>query len=625
MNMDASKSKSSSLKPVFLTLPYNENLFSSLEKLVTSEKQLDGLIIDLMQTGFSLPLESLSKFMLYGNKLLNHDGLLLLIKPDGALCLAKDDPAGGFSISLYDSPLGFTSRYPEFAEYARSSVLGIDPRYIRNFNYTLARHVLGASFPILTAEGKKQRQNYTLDLSQNRIVQLIDDYTSVEAILHTLETRHSQSTEETLQRLRELEAAGLIFPLFSRVDFLAKCYQNKKPFRLGRYMVESGIISEAQLQLLLEQQQEEQLDSPEHTLLGIMAVKAGYITTRMLQSMLVDQFLYGGNRRHPQSELSGVSENSAMESMRDSMIGTLGAMDTPGLLQSLGTANKTGLLTIEDRDKVLLLEVLDGRPISAKMNKLRGHEALLEFVTTWTDGIFVFKDKGSSSELDQSCQITRNLSRILLDAALCQDHIQTILNFLHQGQKTVLERRGNFDQSWQLINSKPLYFIDETEVTPEDRLSISHLATLIDSFRSVEEIVKSFDIWPSHRVLKALYLLLEQDLVAVQTGNLFGPLAVFQKIVLDVEALIGRDANKVILQASLYFVHGDSTSADRFQIDQYSRISVNMNHIQHAGEPVTAVLVELRQWMEAYLGYCRQKVAAETIDALVSAAVRKKT
>jgi hypothetical protein len=623
--MDASKAKLVSLKPVFLTLPYQESLFASLEKLVSSEKQLDGLIIDLMQTGFSLPLESLSKFMVYGNKLLNHDGLLLLIKPDGALCLAKDDPAGGFSISLYDSPLGFTSRYPAFAEYARSAVPGIDARYIQNFNNTLARHVLGASIPILTFEGKTQRKNYTLDLAQNRIVQLIDDYTSVEAILHTLESRHSQSPDETLQRLRELEAAAMIFPLFARVDFLAKCYQNKKPFRLGRYMVESGIITEAQLQLLLEQQQEEQLDNPEHALLGILAVKAGYISTRMLQSMLVDQFLYGGSRRRPQSELSGVSENSAIESMRDSMIGSLGAMDTPGLLQSLGTANKTGLLTIEDRDKVLLLEVLDGRPIAAKMNKLRGHEALLEFVTTWTDGIFVFKDKGSSPELDQSCRITRNLSRILLDSALCQDHIQYIVNFMHQGQKTILERRSNFDQNWQLINNKPLQFIDETEVTPEDRLSISHLASLIDSFRSVEEIVKSFDIWPTHRVLKALYLLLEQDLVAVQTGNLFGPLSVFQKIVLDVEALIGRDANKVILQASLYFVHGDSASADRFQIDQYSRISVNMNHMQTAGEPVTAVLVELRQWMEAYLGYCRQKVAAETIDALVSAAVRKKT
>jgi len=147
---------------------------------------------------------------------------------------------------------------------------------------------------------------------------------------------------------------------------------------------------------------------------------------------------------------------------------------------------------------------------------------------------------------------------------------------------------------------------------------------LIDSFSSVDEIVKAFDQWPSHKVLKSVYLLMEHNLVSVQTGNLFGPLSVFQKIISDVESHIGRDANKLILQASLHFVHGESSSADRFQVDQNTRISVNMNHMRKAGEPIATVLVELRQWMEAYLAYCRQKVAPETIDAIVSAAVKKK-
>jgi hypothetical protein len=617
------QSKSNTATQNFLTLRYHENLLSELDKLVATERQLDGLIIDLMQTGFSLPIESLSNYMVYANKLLNHGGLLILIKPDGALCLAKDDPAGGFSIKIYDSPLGFASRYPVLADYVRSVVAGIEPRYIDSFNSSLARHVLGASIPILTVAGRKHQHDYTLEISQNRLVQLIDDYTSVEAILRILETRHDKSSNETIRLLQELEEAGVIFPLFARVEFLAKCYQNKKPFRLGRYMVEAKIISEAQLQLLLEQQEEENLGDSQHTLLGLLAVRAGFITNRLLQSILVDQFLYGGYHRRPDSELSGLPENSIVETVRDSMIGSLGAIDTPGLLQSLATANKTGLLTIEDRDKLLQLQVLEGRPIYAKMNKLRGHDALIEFVTMWTDGIFVFKDKGSTKELDESCRITHNLSRILLDSGLYQDNIEFIVNLLPQRQKTVLERRETFDQSWELLNSQPLHFMDESPVTPEDRISISGLAGLINGFTPVDEIIKAFDQWPTHKVLKSLYFLLERNLVSVQKGDLFGPLSVFQKIALDIESLIGRDANKVLLQASLYYVLGESNSANHFQVDQSARISVNLNHIKSSGTPTSTVLVELRQWMEAYLAYCRQKAAPEAIDTLVAAAVRK--
>jgi hypothetical protein len=36
----------------FLTFSYRENLYSQLDKLVEQGKSLDGLIIDLMQTGF---------------------------------------------------------------------------------------------------------------------------------------------------------------------------------------------------------------------------------------------------------------------------------------------------------------------------------------------------------------------------------------------------------------------------------------------------------------------------------------------------------------------------------------------------------------------------------------------
>ena len=44
----------------FSTYSYRETLFAELETLVEGRKTFDGLIIDLMQIGFSLPLEASS-------------------------------------------------------------------------------------------------------------------------------------------------------------------------------------------------------------------------------------------------------------------------------------------------------------------------------------------------------------------------------------------------------------------------------------------------------------------------------------------------------------------------------------------------------------------------------------
>ncbi len=55
----------------FLTCSYRETLFAEFERLVEAAKQFDGLIIDLMQTGFSVPLDELVKFRLYAKRLLS--------------------------------------------------------------------------------------------------------------------------------------------------------------------------------------------------------------------------------------------------------------------------------------------------------------------------------------------------------------------------------------------------------------------------------------------------------------------------------------------------------------------------------------------------------------------------
>lgn len=599
----------------FLTYSYRETLFAEFERLVEASKQFDGLIIDLMQTGFSVPLDELVKFSLYAKRLLKPQGVLLFVKADGAITLTKDDPGGGLTFNVYDSPFGIFARHPMLADYVCATVSGIDRRRLRGGGSTLANHILYTSTPVLTDAGRKAKEGFNLPAPQSWVLQMIDDYSSVEAITRTLEERHHLPADETLRMLQELEAEDIIFPVFSRIQFLSNCYHNRKPFRLGRYMVAAGILSESQLQELLERQEEEGWGKGQKTFLGLLAVRLGFLNTRELEVLLDDQYLYGGYHKKADSE--GQAGRN-VETMRDSMIGSLGAIEAPGLLQSLSTAQKTGLLTVENRDKALVVSFTNGKPIAAKMNRLRGLEAVTEFVTQWTEGIFVFRDKGTSQELDESCELKRSLDKLLLDSALFKDQVNQILAQLPTGRNTILERVWNFETLWNKLSTKPLKYLDESPVTDKDKQSIQQLANLIDGLSTLDEVIKSFDIWPGYAIIKSVHLLIEHRLVNVQQASLFRPLSVFQRIVSELQKTIGRDDNKALLQASLHYVHGDSPAASRFHIDHEGRVSVNLAQVKTSGTPVSAVLLELRRWMEAYLAYCRRQIDPHIVDNAVA-------
>lgn len=603
----------------FLTYSYRENLFAQLDRLIETGKTLDGLIIDLMQTGFSLPLEVLVKFSLYAKRLLKPQGVLLFVKADGAITLTRDDPGGGLTFNVYDSPFGIFARHPLLADYVCATVSGIDRRRLRGGGSTLANHILFTSTPVLTDAGKRVKGDFSLPAPQNWVIQSIDDYSSVESIVRALETRNQLPSDETLRILQELEGGGFIFSIFSRIQFLANCYHNRKPFRLGRYMVAAGILSEAQLQDLLEKQSEEGWGKSQKTFLGMLAVKHGYINTRELEVLLDDQYLYGGY--HKKAEDDSPSSSRNIETMRDSMIGSLGAIDTAGLLQSLSTAKKTGLLTVENRDKVISVAFSQGKPTHARMSRLKGYKAITEFLVSWTEGIFVFRDKGVSQELDDGCTLKEPLDKMLLDSALYQDQVNQILSLLPSGRNTILERVWNFEALWSRLANIPIRYMDETPVQDADRQVISELAMHVDGLSTLDEVIRAFDSWPVYMIIKSVHLLIENKLVNIQQASLFRPLSVFQKIAAELQKIIGRDDNRAILQASLHYVHGESPASNRFHIDHEGRVSVNLSQVKRSGAPVSAVLLELRRWMEAYLAFCRRQIDPLVVDGVVATVV----
>ncbi|HEY9868775.1 MAG TPA: DUF4388 domain-containing protein [Candidatus Obscuribacterales bacterium] len=605
----------------FRTYIYRENLLAEFERLVTEGKLFDGLIVDLSQVGFSLSLETLVKFNAYARRLLKPQGVLLFIKPDAAVTLSRDDPAGGLSFTVYDSPFGIFARYPMLADYACATVSGIDRRRLRGGGSTLANHILYTSTLVLTEKGTRLKDSFELPAPQNWVIQLIDDYSSVESVSRTMEKEHGVAPDETLRILQELEADGAIFPVFPRIQFLSNCYHNRKPFRLGRYMVAAGILTAAQLQELLEIQQEEGWGRNQRTFLGLLAVRHGYINTRQLEVLLNDQYLYGGYHRVAEADEAGVSRTVNIETMRDSMIGSLGAIDSAGLLQSLSTAKKTGVLTVENRDRTLVISFSEGRPTHARLGKLSGYAAIAEFLVTWCEGIFVFRDKAGTTDLDESCALDQSLDRLLLDAALYQDQSNQTLSQLPLGRNTVLERVWNFDALWQKAAQSELSYGDGSAVSRQDREHIAAIARLLDGLSTVDEVIRNYDCWPAHMVVRSLQLLIGCRLAAVQQTGLFRPLAVFQKVASDIGELVGLETNKALLEASLHYVHGNSPAAQRFHIDHEGRVSVNLAQVKRSGVPVSSVLLEMRRFLEAYLAYARRQVDPHLVNNIVARVV----
>jgi hypothetical protein len=603
----------------FLTFAYRENLFVELEQLVDKGKLFDGLIIDVMQTGFTLPLESLVKFSFYAQRLLNQHGVLLFVKADGAITLTKDDPGGGLTFYTYDSPFGIFTRHPMLADYVCATVGGIDRRRLQEGGNTLANHILYTSVPVLTELGQKAKVEFSLVAPHHWVIQAIDDYTTVEVITRVMESHQRLAPDETMRIIQELESQALIFPVFPRIQFLANCYRNRKSFRLGRYMVAATIITESQLRELLERQSEEGWGKSQKTYLGLLAIRAGYINARELEVLLDDQYLYGGY--HRKADEKGMGHTSSIDTVRDSIIGSLGATDPNALLQSLSGGNKTGLLTVEKRDKAFIIAFQQGKPTYARLSKLKGANALTEFVTTWSDGIFVFRDKATSQDLDSDCTLDKPLDRILIDAAICHDHMIKNLDSLPQGRNSILERVSNFEALWNSLCQQNLKYMDDTMLTDDDKASIEKLSYLIDGFSTLDEVIKSFDIWPSHKIAKAVKLLIDNNLVNIQNASLLRPLSIFQRIATELQNTIGQEENRELLISSLRYVHGNSDAASRFIVDSLGRISLNLSQAKHSDRSLSNVILELRHWMEAYLVYCKKKIPAEIVNKIVATIV----
>jgi diguanylate cyclase (GGDEF)-like protein len=197
--------------------------------------------------------------------------------------------------------------------------------------------------------------------------------------------------------------------------------------------------------------------------------------------------------------------------------GELGVFDPAALLQSLATAQKTGVLTVQAPDgRQLWLLFENGRPMQARMGKYAGAAAIVEFVSTFEEGNFNFQEKSMSGKetmtklprLDENFNITQSLERVLMDGALAQDNynaakkIIPTLNMLIRPVAPV-----EFAARWQQLGQIP------EPPMPEEFNVMSDIVQKADGNTTLHNIFRGMEGIPTHLLWRSASLLIQHGLV----------------------------------------------------------------------------------------------------------------
>ncbi len=395
-------------EPTALFISCNQSFKGELNKAVCAGTSYDAIVIELDDAN-GLGLSDTALIMSQAFTLLGSKGTLLLISKQCALTFGKDELSTGFVTRSFNSPSAIVIRFPLLANFLNNKLA-----YIRRQNpelvSSLFEHVLLTSVPMRSNIAK--RPDWIGMEDEHLVYDTIDGASSVEQIL---DNGCGLSREALLAAVESLERQGMIYPLLPRAEFLASCYKVKRPFRLGHYMVAAGILSQGQLEVCLERQAEEVDSSGSKPLLGQLVVKAGLISEQLLKSLLEDQSFWGGSQVLASAGILG-DDGGSIKTFRGAMIGTLGNVDALSLVQSISSARKNGLLVVEHRDKPVQIKFEEGQPTAAILGDLGGDDALREFLGSWSEGSFVFRDQDASKKMPERSKVENSLQKLVRDS-----------------------------------------------------------------------------------------------------------------------------------------------------------------------------------------------------------------
>jgi len=199
--------------------------------------------------------------------------------------------------------------------------------------------------------------------------------------------------------------------------------------------------------------------------------------------------------------------------------GDLGIFDPSALLQSIATAQKTGVLTVlgTDERKVWMMYE-NGKPVQARLEKFVGRAAIMEFITTFEEGSFNFQEmQTTATEFSQklgaksvNLEINKGLERCLMDSALAMD------NYLLA--KKVIRSTNVFVRLSDDHAQKIKDLSAKTELASKEELSaMAAILSQNDDNLLLSDIFKKLDHIPTAVLWRSAALLFERGVVIFET------------------------------------------------------------------------------------------------------------
>ncbi len=197
--------------------------------------------------------------------------------------------------------------------------------------------------------------------------------------------------------------------------------------------------------------------------------------------------------------------------------GELGVFDAAGLLQSIATSQKTGVLTVQSVDGKNLWMLWEmGKPIQARLGKQIGNAAITEFLVTFEDGSFNFQERAQGGRdtklpmLEPTYNVTRPLDSCLMNSALAVDNYnvaKTIISTTEIYIRSVPQEE--FNDKWNALGQL------EDPPSPDEFNAMTDVIKRADGNTKLTQIFKQLEQqgMPTHLQWRGAALLIQYNMV----------------------------------------------------------------------------------------------------------------
>lgn len=592
-----------------IVLKYGPELLNEIAALAKTKRLFDAIIVDATLSGYLFPSEVLIEAGRLAKNLLELAGALIFLKTDKATAIVRESLTGMMSFHVFDNHAELFDYSPSLTKFIQTA-LGSSTSFVEE-STDLSHQVLMSSVPVLTNHGLDMKMKMETFHRRNLLLAAIDNYTPVVTLNNRMQSSGRLADGEFFERLKELEAEKCIFPIFNKIPFLVNCFKSQTAFTLKDYLVASGILSRMQLDDLLMEQNS--MPAKQRLSLGALAVKKSMLNSRQLEICMQDQAFYGQTEESDKVKLGNVSGE---EDKVQSLVGHLGSTDPSNLLQNLATNRESGVLSVEFRDMQFRALFDTGKISHAKLGKLLGNPAVIEFASVWKQGIFVFIQRTPPADLSKdNCKVSKALDKLLLDAALAADNTEVTWKKLPKGAESVLEKlpdSQNHLEDEKLQDPKEKFVLSANE-----RGMMVKLWNSLDGLHSLSMVIRNLQNVTTADAAMAIDRLLSYNLVSVPQVDLHGPLAKFQQLVKRITETIGVERSEAFLRLSLRDTLGYSGRARVFILSRHADVGVDMAAARTAGTSLSVVLQDLEDWQVKYIEYATQELDRKVLLAII--------